>query len=153
MLKRNVIDALLKLIPVLEKSNKSRTYTYRNEKEFEQGQNMLLDVGSLLFSYLEEEDHIIRENCWKALTALISRGEFDLVRMTLSQEDREKIKNDRMCKKLAAKVDMHLRYQQLLYSALRIVLNCLNKKALLDNEMAFAELFCAYSYFRIPEFR
>ena len=35
MLKRSVIDALLKLIPLLEKSGKARTYNYRNEKEFE----------------------------------------------------------------------------------------------------------------------
>lgn len=45
---------------------------------------MLLDVGFLLFAYLEEEDQTLRENCWKALTALISRGEFDLARMTLT---------------------------------------------------------------------
>jgi|JI9StandDraft_1071089.scaffolds.fasta_scaffold351686_1 hypothetical protein len=55
---------------------------------------MLLEVGFLLFSYLEEEDHTIRENCWKALTTLISRGEFDLARMTLTPEEREKVKND-----------------------------------------------------------
>jgi hypothetical protein len=60
MLKKSVIEALLKVIPVLEKCNKSRTYDYRNEKEFEQGQNMLLDVGFMLISYLEEEENIIR---------------------------------------------------------------------------------------------
>jgi hypothetical protein len=34
-----------------------------------------------------------------------------------------------------------------------IVLECMTKKAIQDNERMFVELYCAYSYFRIPEFR
>jgi hypothetical protein len=43
--------------------------------------------------------------------------------------------------------------QKFLYKMISIVLECLTKKAIQDNERMFVELYCAYSYFRIPEFR
>lgn len=43
--------------------------------------------------------------------------------------------------------------QTFFYKMLSIVLDSLTKKALQDNERMFVELFCAYSFFRIPQFR
>lgn len=104
MLKRNTNAELMKLIPILETSSKNNVYVYGSEKDFRQGQMTLLEVGLQLISYLEDEDNIIRENCWKALIALISRGEFDLTRMTLSSEERECLQSNNLPKLLSMKL-------------------------------------------------
>lgn len=51
------------------------------------------------------------------------------------------------------RLELGLKVQKFFYHMLGIVLTCLSKKALPDNERMFVESFCAYSYFRIPEFR
>lgn len=79
---------MIKLIPLLENVGKNNIYVYAHEKDFKQGQITLLEVGLQLLGYLEDEDNTIRENCWRALISLMSRGEFDLTRMTLSAEER-----------------------------------------------------------------
>jgi hypothetical protein len=43
--------------------------------------------------------------------------------------------------------------QSFFYKMIGIVLESFTKKAIQDNERMFVELFCAYSFFRIPEFR
>lgn len=50
------------------------------------------------------------------------------------------------------KVEVGIMYQQFLYKLLGFALKSLNFKGS-SSERSFAELFCAYAYFRIPEFR
>lgn len=50
------------------------------------------------------------------------------------------------------KIGVALMYQQLMYKFLQLALDSLNWKGS-ESERAFAEIFCAYAYFRIPAFR
>lgn len=73
--------------------------------------------------------------------------------MTFSEEEKKHIRKENIGKKLKGKIDTYIKYQGFLYFSLKMVLQCLNKKAILENEREFAEQFCAYAYFRIPDFR
>lgn len=55
-------------------------------------------------------------------------------------------------KKIKTKIEVGLLYQEFLYKQLSLALKSLNVKGL-DIERKFAEVFCSYAYFRIPEFR
>lgn len=57
-----------------------------------------------------------------------------------------------MNKKLSRKVEIALTYHQFLGKLLRNAVDSLNVKGL-QLERSFAEMFCAYAYFRIPSFR
>ena len=53
---------------------------------------------------------------------------------------------------LRKKIEIAIKYQQWIYKLLELALNSLNVKGH-ECERTFAEIFCAYAYFRIPEFR
>lgn len=54
---------------------------------------------------------------------------------------------------MEAKQKIGLEYQLLLYKALRLSLEKLNRKGLTSDQQEFLETFLAVAFFRIPEFR
>ena len=57
-----------------------------------------------------------------------------------------------MSKNTKRKLKVAIQYQQFMYKLLNIVLTSLNYKGS-ETERTFAEKFCAYAYFRIPDFQ
>lgn len=83
----------------------------------------------------------------------MKRGELSLRYLGFTAEEKLELASDEPKKYTQKKVEVGLRVQSFFYKMIGIVLECLTKKAIQDNERMFVELFCAYSFFRIPEFR
>lgn len=155
MEKRKVYEALCELLPVLEYSRKESMvmYGYSSEEDLLKGQLTLVDVGFKLAESIEEDDRSLHDICWKCLMAVMKRAELTLRYLGFSPDDKREAAQKSPARMVRKKIELGVKVQTFYYKMLRIVLECLAKKALPENERMFVELFCAYSYFRIPEFR
>lgn len=115
-------------------------------------QKIFIDLGHKTLNYLEEEDVMINDLCWQILISLIKRGEFLLAHIGFDQNQKEKIKNKEIDKKLNFKIEVAIMYKEFVYKLLDLAFKALNVKGL-EYERSFAEMFCAYAYFRISNFR
>ena len=153
-LKINIEKHLEDLVVLLEKSDKESLifFSYSSAVELYRAQETFIALGFKVINYLEEEDALINELCWQILIGLIRRGEFLLAHIGFDQSERENIKKNSINKVLEQRLEIAVTYFELLAKLLELGLNSLNVKGV-EYERCFAEMFCAYSYFRIPNFR
>ena len=76
--RRTLYQELSRLVELLESPKNKTTvmYTYSSEQDFFKGQVALLNVANKLFYFLEEDETVICELCWRGLIAIMGRGEF-----------------------------------------------------------------------------
>lgn len=141
-------------LALLQKTNKESIciYNYRNETELMKGERILIDFAFKVIHYIHEDIADLNELCWQILTVLLKRGEFKLSHLGYNKMEKDAIARGDQNDELQMKVDVGLKYMELLNSLLKETLRSLEVKG--DTaEQAFAEKFCSYAYFRIPLFR
>lgn len=85
---------------------------------------------------------------WKVLAVLIQRGELSLSYIGFDTNKNSALNPNLLAKKKA----VGLKLQEFQYKLLEQTLKILGIKGF-SEQKKFAELFCAMSYFRIPQFR
>lgn len=145
----------------------SSSFVYKSEEELFQSQNILVDLAEHLLNYSDEIDERIREMYYELLAIVCNREELNLHSMGFDQSTYEYLqslgtkmifqkgqsRSKAELKFLALKMKIGLNYQNFLYETLLKILCKFTQKAINVKEKFFIENFCAYAYFRIPEFR
>lgn len=112
----------------------------------------MVELGMKITKYFEIEDPDINDIAWLILISLIKRSEFNLSHMGFQEKQKKLISNRIIDEPLTEKLKIGSIYKMFLYKLLNLSLNSLNRKGS-EYERTFAEIFSAYAYFRIPEFR
>lgn len=127
-------------------------FKYRSQEELLKAQKVLIEIALKTSEYLQEEDPLINDLCWLTLTALCRRGEFSLEFIGFSELNKRELQEGSITPELKYKIEVGHMFVAYLNKMLELALNSLNLKGG-EPERTFAEIFCALSYFRIPEFR
>ena len=89
---------------------------------------------------------------WLILLSLLKRTEFSLSHMGFHERQKRAIEARSIDRALNEKLRIASIYRLFMHRLLALALDSLNRKGS-DYERTFAEVFSAYAYFRIPEFR
>jgi hypothetical protein len=102
--------------------------------------------------YFEIEDPAINDVTWLILLSLLKRSEFSLSHMGFQERQKRAIEGRTTDRALLEKLRIAGIYRLFLHRLLALALDSLNHKGS-EYERTFAEVFSAYAYFRIPDFR
>ena len=102
--------------------------------------------------YIESEDPITNDLCWLILISLIKRGELNLNHMGFNDRQKKQLQSNSLDEMLQYKEEVANMFKGFLYKMLDLAINSINHKGS-DFERTFAEIFSAFAYFCIPEFR
>jgi hypothetical protein len=127
-------------------------YRYNSAGELLQGQKVLVELGMKATKYFEIEDPVINDIAWLILISLLKRTEFSLSHMGFQERQKRAIEGRTTERGLTEKLRIAGIYKMFMYKLLGLALSSLNRKGS-EYERTFAEVFSAYAYFRIPEFR
>ena len=150
---------LTKLQEILKESRKEslKSFIYEGRGEMLKAQEVLLETGSHLVEYCMNVEESLRENYYKTLHDLLSRGELYLENVGFNAQQKTEIvgrkKHIESNKELSYKLKIALKYQRFLYECLWISMDLFEQKALQPYERQFIEFCLATCYFRVPEFR
>lgn len=138
------VDKISAILGASEKKS-STSFIYNDIMELVKAQALFLDVAELLWTTYDRMEPFMDPNYYGCLEKLLKRGEFDLANITLQSATRAADRE--------LKVDIAFRYQKLLYDILNRVFDDLENKGLSSHQRKFIEVFLAYGYFRISDFR
>ena len=129
------------IISLLSETSKESVlfYTYHNTADIMKGQEIMIDLGIRLISFINSLNVIHRNKAFKILTLILDRGEFDLEMMTIIiSEKLEKYNN--ICE----------HFIKILKELLAFSIDHIGKRSVDDITRQFIEHMLAVAYFRIP---
>lgn len=127
-------------------------FVYQDEKSLLKGQRGLIELGFRTRSILNEDNEAITPLCWELLILLMKRGELTLSFMGYKDSEIEDCLAGKESEFLKRKKEVAMSFHTLMIDFLHTTLQALETYTY-ESQKEFAELFCAYAYFRIPKFR
>jgi hypothetical protein len=127
-------------------------FIYQDEQALLRGQRGIIEIGKRIRSLLDEDKEDIAPNCWDLLITLVKRAEFSLTHIGFLPQQISAYQAGKVSDHLARKKEVALSYHILLVDLLQRTLKSLEAYNY-ESQREFAELFCAFAYFRLPKFR
>lgn len=119
----------------------------------------MIELADQILQWADEGNETLKALYYNILKLLMNRGEFDLANIGFDENHNFLLtgaKNasfKQLNKEVLNKMEVGLKYQEILYKLLDKVLYKLNLKGCNNEEKNFVDNFCAIAYFKIPEFR
>ena len=89
------------------------------------GQHFLIDFAFKVLSYIHEAIADLNDICWQILTTILKRGEFKLPYMGFTKQEQIDLSNRHIDEALKSKINIGLKYMELLNELLKQTLHCL----------------------------
>lgn len=140
-----ILNELIKVLNVSIKEN-TLFYAYKNEEDLTKGQQVMLELGLSLQSFLDNLSNEHRVLSFKIIELLLDRAEFGLSSMSINISEKPR-------DQFTAKLEVCNDFINFMMNTLQYTLEKLSRKVNDDNMKHFIEYFLSVAYFRIPKFR